>query len=189
MIAGPEVTSTIQEFEEMSSKEVSEEKCYQIPRVQTAIKKDVLSLLSAIEKMGNPFEEDSTDLLVEIMGDMVFKAVRKVVSISQGQYKAFVKERFQERTRPITETIQNNKLPQFKQRPQKNLTKYKQKVVALKNDCALFFRLYIVCQNRDGNLEGFFNYENQSFPPTICASRNNKGRSEVRRGEMYGKAC
>lgn len=120
--------------------------------VQAAFKKAVLSLVSAIEEMGNPFQEDSTDLLVldwkEIMDETVVKAVREVVSIGQDQYKAFVKERFQERTKPITEAIKKNKLPLFKQQPQKNQTKDKQKVAALKSDCALFYRLYIACQSR-----------------------------------------
>ena len=110
----------------------------------------MLSIVSAIEDMGNPFEEDSTDLLVldskEIMDDTVVKAVREVLSIGKDQYKAFVKERFQERTKPITEAIKKNKLPLFKlqqqqQQQQRNPTKDKQKVAALKNDCALFSRV------------------------------------------------
>lgn len=95
--------------------------------------------------MGNPSQEDSTDLLVldakEIMDETVVKAVGKVVSIGQDQYKAFVKERFQERTMPITKVIKKNKLLLFKQQPQKNPTKDKQKVAAFKNVCALFLSL------------------------------------------------
>ena len=102
------------------------------------------------------------------MDETVVKAVREVVSIDQDQYKAFVKERFQERTKPITEAIKKNQLPLFKQQPQKNQTKDKQKVAALKSDCALFSRLYIACQSRDGNLEEFFKHENQPFPPTLA---------------------
>ena len=63
MIAGPEIARIIQEFEETPSKEVSEEKRRhheETPCVQAAFKKDVLSLVSAIEEMGNPFQEDST---------------------------------------------------------------------------------------------------------------------------------
>ena len=91
-----------------------------------------------------------------------------MLSIGQDQYKAFVKERFQERTKLITEAIKKNKLPLFKQQQQRNLTKDKQKVAALKNDCALFSRLYIACQSRDGNLQEFFKHENQPFPPTLA---------------------
>lgn len=61
-----------------------------------------------------------------------------MVSIGQDQYEAFVKERFQERTKPITEAIKKSKLPLLKQQPQKNPTKDKQKVAALKNDWLYF---------------------------------------------------
>ena len=135
MISGPAVARIIQEFEKTYSKKVSEEKRHhheQILGVQAAFKKDVLSLVSAIEDMGNLFEEDSTDLLVldskEIMD--VVKGVREVLSIGQDQYKAFVKERFQERTKPITEAIKK-KLPLFNQQKQRNPSKDKQKVAAL----------------------------------------------------------
>lgn len=37
----------------------------------------------------------------------------------------------------------------------------------LKEDCALFGRLYVACQNRDGNIEEFFTYENQPWPPSL----------------------
>ena len=56
----------------------------------------------------------------------------------------------------------------FKQQPQKNPTKDKQKVAALKNDYALFSRLYIACHRRDGNLEEFLKHKNQPFPPTLA---------------------
>ena len=204
MIAGPEVARIIQEFEETYSKKVREEKRHhheQILGVQAAFKKDVLTLVSPIEDMGTPFEEDSTDLLVldlkEIMDDTVVKAVREMLSIGQDQYKAFVKERFQERTKQKTEAIKKNRLPLFKQQQkqqqqqqqQRNLTKDKQKVAALKNDCALFSRLYIACQSRDDNLEEFFKHENQPFPPTLAQT------GKIRKGQksdlavMHGKAC
>ena len=140
MIAGLEVARIIQEFKETSSKEVSEEKRRhhgQTPCVQAAFKKEVLSLVSAIEETGNPFQEDSTDLLLldskEIIDETVVKAVREVVYIGQDQYKAFDKERFKERTKSTAEAIKKNKLPLFKQLPQKNPTKDKQEVAALKD--------------------------------------------------------
>ena len=64
MIAGPEVARIIQEFEETYSKKVSEEKRHhheQIPGVQAAFKKDVLSLVPAIEDMGNPLKSTTRE--------------------------------------------------------------------------------------------------------------------------------
>ena len=37
----------------------------------------------------------------------------------------------------------------------------------MKEDCSLFGRLYIACQTRDGNLDEFFSYENQPWPPSL----------------------
>ncbi|KAK3866687.1 hypothetical protein Pcinc_027800 [Petrolisthes cinctipes] len=43
----------------------------------------------------------------------------------------------------------------------------KGKVASMKNDMALFARLYIGCQNRDGILDEFFHHENQACPPVL----------------------
>ena len=40
-------------------------------------------------------------------------------------------------------------------------------ITTLKNDCSLFSRLYISCQNRDGDLDTFFAHENQATPPSL----------------------
>ena len=42
-----------------------------------------------------------------------------------------------------------------------------QKLSVLKSDCTLFSRLYIANQNRDGDLDKFFKYENLPFPPSL----------------------
>ena len=41
------------------------------------------------------------------------------------------------------------------------------KLQAVRNDCKLFSKLYIGCENRDGNLNEFFSHENQACPPSI----------------------
>lgn len=37
---------------------------------------------------------------------------------------------------------------------------------------ALFGRLYIACQTRDGDLEDFYRHENQPWPPSIAEKGN-----------------
>ena len=55
-------------------------------------------------------------------------------------------------------------------------TKEKQTLSGLRNDCSLFSRLYVSCQIRSGNLEEFFQHENQAFPPSLSqAGHLNKG--------------
>ena len=50
-------------------------------------------------------------------------------------------------------------------------------VAALKDDCALFSRLYIACQSREWNLQEFFKHENHPWPPPLAqASRLREGQ-------------
>ena len=40
-------------------------------------------------------------------------------------------------------------------------------ISSLKNDCSLFSRLYVASQIRYGNLDKFFQDENQAYPPSL----------------------
>ena len=87
--------------------------------------------------------------------------------VGQKQFDIFVRERLVERIKPIHDPIKRNKLQIFSQPATKPLAKGKQQMKSLKNDVNLFSRLYIGCQNRDGNLDEFFQHENQAFPPSL----------------------
>ena len=65
-----------------------------------------------------------------------------------------MKERLVERNKPITEPIKKNNFPTFNVLSKKVVSKDKAKVGVLKQDLALFSRLYISCQTRDGKEEG-----------------------------------
>ena len=74
------------------------------------------------------------------------------------------------KTKPIEDAIHRNKLKIFGQPATKPQAKGKQQMKSfksLKNDVDLFSRLYFGCQNRDGNLDDFFQHENQACPPAL----------------------
>ncbi|CAB3979534.1 Hypothetical predicted protein [Paramuricea clavata] len=75
--------------------------------------------------------------------------------------------RFIDGSKPVTDTLKKNNLPTLNAPTKKAVSKDKAKVQVLREDCPLFSRLYIACQNRDGNLEDFFTYENQPWPPSL----------------------
>ena len=52
----------------------------------------------------------------------------------------------------------------FKEPPKAGTSKIKQEIQNLQSDCALFSRMYISCQSRDGDLDDFFKHENLSYP-------------------------
>ena len=68
----------------------------------------------------------------------------------------------------MSDPLKKNNLSTFTMATKKNVSKNKAQVNVLKEDCSLFSRLYIACQVRDGNLEEFFRYENQPWPPSLA---------------------
>ena len=112
-----------------------------------------------IGDLGNPFEEESTDLLVldtkEITHTTSVEAVQNARRIGQEQFQAFTIECLVERSKSIDDVIHHNKLKLFGNATKKNVSKGKQQLTSLKSDVGLFSRLYIGCQTRDGSLEQF----------------------------------
>jgi len=108
MIGGSEIARMVTEYEECSSAEKMSTK-HQVPSMQNTFLKNVKNLVNAIEELGNPFKEDSGDLLAldtkDIMPTEVFETIKNIKTIGQDQYKAFVAERMVECTRPITDPI------------------------------------------------------------------------------------
>ena len=174
MVAGPEVARVIVEFEDFNMHPRNQEETRhheETPSVQNTFARDVRSLVAVIEELGNPFEEDSQDLPVldtkEIADPAVIETVRNAKQIGQDQFEAFSNECIVDRTKSIEEAIHRNKLPLFATKRGPNIPKGYQQVKYLKNDVALFARLYIGCQTRDGNLDEFFRHENQQYPPAL----------------------
>ena len=67
MVAGPEVSRVIDEFETAQEQHVNKAQLLhhdQNESTQKTFKKDVRSLVAVIEEFGNPYLEETTDLLV-----------------------------------------------------------------------------------------------------------------------------
>lgn len=95
MGAGPELGRVTQEFEESIPSVTREDTCHheQVPGVQVFFK-NVASLVSSFEEVGNPFKEDTKDLLAldskVIVENAVIQTAKNVITI--GQYNTFVEE-------------------------------------------------------------------------------------------------
>ena len=103
----------------------------------------------------------------DIIDDSVVATVKNAHKISEEQFCLFVKERFIDRSKPVTDPRKKNNLPTFSTPTKKAVSKDQAKVKLLKEDCCLFGWLYIACQTRDKNLDEFFSYENQPWPPPL----------------------
>ena len=146
-MAGLEIVRITKEFEGDRGHSVTANQQHhdQQPGVQKNFLKDVTSLVTVIDDMGNPFLEESHDLLVLgtkiIVDASVVETVRKIKSLELEIYKKFVEERLQQSLKPITETLSENNLPLFSRPTMKSTSKEKLQLAALKKDCDLFMRL------------------------------------------------
>uniref|UniRef100_A0A8C4QRU2 Uncharacterized protein n=1 Tax=Eptatretus burgeri TaxID=7764 RepID=A0A8C4QRU2_EPTBU len=108
MVAGPEVARVIMEFEEANMHPNANEETRhheETPCAQEAFAEDVQSLVAVIEELGNPFEEDSPDLLVrdtkKIADLAVIETVRTAKQIGQEQFQAYSTDCLIDRTKTI----------------------------------------------------------------------------------------
>ena len=142
----------------------------QTPSIQKTFARQVSSRVEVITDMGNPFIEESQELMHldtrDVMDEEAAKSVRRAEELGVQQYQVFDEERLVNGSKPLGDPIKKNKLQVFGQPPARD--KSKSKLQSLKSDCSIFSRLYIACQSRDGDdLNEFFRHENQRCPPTL----------------------
>ena len=121
MVAGPEVAQATGEFQDAmepvhrdNTKEPLESKHHEENESwQKLFVKDVHSLTSSIEELGNPFEEDSKELLTLDTKQIADISVRSAYKIGKDQFDLFVKERLMERKVTVDEVLSRNKLTLF----------------------------------------------------------------------------
>ena len=102
MISGPEVARLIAEFEASSDTEErmkpgSTKHHEEAISTQLSFTKDVKSLISVIDDMGNSFTDESGDLIILDTKDLadasVVKTVEEVETVGWEQFETIVKER------------------------------------------------------------------------------------------------
>ena len=155
MVAGPELARVIEEFHIncLDRSTVTTDTCLKhhehTESAQVTFAKEVRALVRVMEDMGNPFTEDSGDLLVldtrDIADPAVVETVRMIEKKGQEQYDKYMTERITQRTTPVSDPISRNQMALFSRPRSRAPSKAKQIVSTLKSDCALFSRLYIAC--------------------------------------------
>ena len=164
MVAGPEIARTIDGFEtaclDNHTGRDNGRHHEHTMAVQVTFASEVQALVEVIEDLGNPFMEESGDLLVldtrDIADPAVVTNVRGIEKKGHDQYDSFVTDQLVEPTSLVSDTISKNSMPLFNIPSKRTPSKATQMITSLKSDCALFSRLYIACQTRDGDLDNFF---------------------------------
>ena len=123
MVAGPEVVRLMSEFELSILKKVKvdQRQHEQTRSSQLRFAQQVQSMVEVIEEMGNPFQEESKDLLQlntrDIVDQAVVSSICSAEEIGHQQYQKFVAERLKKQETPISGPIKKNKLMLFSRPP------------------------------------------------------------------------
>lgn len=170
MVAGPEVSRLVAQYEDMTgTKEtaVCTKHHEETMRMQKQFFDNVSRMTSTIKELGNPFQEETADLISLDSKDIAPKDAAELVKghLERGeeQFKQFMAVLESEDRTELYKPMKRNKTSFFKE--EKSSTNVKQK--ALKEDCRLFSQLFISCQSRECDLKEFFQHENQSAPAAL----------------------
>ena len=170
VVAGPEVSQLVAQYEIASeAKETVMHTTHheQTPKVQQVFLERVDQLFQVFTDMGNPFKEESMDLLSLDTNDIDHPSGAELIFT----YHASGRTRFVEfmdglesEVSPFYELIKETRVDFFRQEPHcVNVTQQK----VLKDDCQLFSKLFISCQSRECDLYDFFRQENHPFPAAL----------------------
>lgn len=170
MVAGPEVSRVVAAYEASSGSKDSTKSSRHHEQTHSA-QKHFFQMVDAYSKvlreMGNPFQEDTADLLVLDTKNIADQALAEMVSThhqrGKEQFKSFMDGLQNEGRCNFYNPIKKNQVCFFKH--EQAASNSKQKI--LKDDCKLFSRLFISCQNRRSDLYEFFKHENQSAPASL----------------------
>ena len=175
MVSGPEMVRMASEFEDTihhrkATLETSRHH-EQTNSCQSTFAKHVSSMVDAIDELGNPFLEETKDLLRlgtrDIVELTVVESLQKEEKLGHEQYETFIAERLSSQATTLSETIKKNKLKLFSESPSRTGSTSDLQLSSLRNDCALFSKLFIACQTQKGDLDEFFRHENQAWPPAL----------------------
>ena len=124
--------------------------------------------------VGNPFEDDSEQIYTivsrNIMDESSSQSVYSVRCLGQEQYHQYTTDVLILGKKSIYDTIEPNKLPLYRSTNKVVVSKIRQRVTSLKQDCHLFLSLYIACQNHEGDLHQLFSHENHAYPLALSVS-------------------
>ena len=74
-------------------------------------------MANTLEEMGNPFLEECEDLLVigarDIADPKVASTIRNIEQIGKNQYQEYIRDRLDNRNKPLSDPIKQNKLHLF----------------------------------------------------------------------------
>ena len=190
MIVGPEVARAVTQFQIQYISSPSEKEHLhreQTTSIQRAFHEDVKNTVSVIREMGNPFAEDTGELIALdtkiILTDILVQRMDNIRDIGEEKYQEYVEHVLRSSDKPISASIPRVNHQIFSDCiSSKRNSKEKQQVKDLKQNVQLLGRLYINCIARGGDIDDFIRHENLPFPPSLSEGggiRSSGNKSQI----------
>ena len=173
MLAGPDCARIVEEFEAVHDPSLSSTAHHEEGHsLQVKFRKDVLSFVEVVEQLGNPFLATSQELVAldtqNVMEQPVATSLSQIREAGQALHAAYVKERLENASVPISDTITRNNMLTFANRPDPKKKGRKDSGVQ-RHNMTLVTQLFLSLQSRpDADMMDFFRFENQREPPSLA---------------------
>ena len=176
MVAGPEISRSIREFEQQTSIAVddSEESMHHQEGLsaQVSFQRQVGNLVEVILDKGNPFLDEFQELIAidsrKVFDSSISQSIRSIINIGKKQYTQFYQNVLEDRTSSIDEPIKRNNFPLPKNPRLKVKSKQTKKLKDAQISVEIFGQLYMA--HRESDKDKFFCHELQSFPAALADS-------------------
>lgn len=166
-VAGPEVCRLVNEFSDDSAD--GKIFCHheETRSSQKKFNKDCHALRESFLEYGNPFLEVTSSLVTlgsrVVIPDEGIKTLNSVENDGIKLFETFVTERFINKSKTVFDPIPKGKRTIFSFKNSTGKVSSREK----RTDEQLFSKLFIAAQSRKLDLDKFFSYENQSYPPSL----------------------
>eukprot|EP00745_Piridium_sociabile_P034704 TRINITY_DN5991_c0_g1_i13.p1 TRINITY_DN5991_c0_g1~~TRINITY_DN5991_c0_g1_i13.p1 ORF type:complete len:843 (-),score=177.10 TRINITY_DN5991_c0_g1_i13:511-3039(-) len=175
IMTGPEISHVVEEFTHVNDNDDDEESPHHEEghASQHRFQRHAKDLTDVLLSKGNPFEEDSEDLVTldNNVCESVAAAisVHKVESLGQEQYNNFRESVLDSNETLLTAPIKRNNLLLFHDKKTQKKTAIKRRMQHFKHQAELYGQMFLVLDSRGGDLEEFFRHESSPYPPALSS--------------------
>ena len=177
MIAGPEVSNILEDFEAKFAPKTMDLKGYHHDEgvsVQLRFKAHVERLTSVWEDKGNPFAEKESGLINifdrKLAHDEVIQFVYTMEDLGKTQYKQYVQSVIVKKNKSVWDTLPTNKLKLYGFSPASPTVAKHSAITLLKKSHTIFNHFLINAQVRPERIDDFFTREILTYPPSLSVN-------------------
>ena len=173
MLAAPDTSRMVKEFEHVMSKESFRTSHHEeSPKLQTKFLSDVRRLMEVLRPK-NPFLDEGENLkridTRDVMEPEVISSYRNLDPLGEALHDSLVEHRLVKCDVPYSDTVHKNSLYSFSNRPDNKNSK-PDKYKALKKSTVLITQMFMSLQSRpnpEENIRAFMSHENSREPPSL----------------------